>query len=337
MSFHTGCIKDFEEVGRRLHLDLTSWHISSGPRSKYDGKERMGNDIFDIGHKRAAAVWNINKDYFDTFDVIVTSDTAPLARIFLQHGWQKPLIIWICNRFDYKDGGPQDEPFPDKEFYALFKKAAQQKNVFFVNYTAYERLYAKNKNIDTGRLIIKPCGSCEQTMRDNAISYIPQEVKKEETFFVLPRPGWEQLYNRCKELSINVYTGSYNGPADLKDFKGIMHLPYQWSNLAFFENIQYGLPHFVPSRELVLKWYKDSELYSFFCFYHLHVSCLELCEWYAPEHKDIIIYFDSWEDLKHKTQTTDYAAMRKKVKDFGTAHNQEMIRRWRKVFDSIEK
>ena len=42
---------------------------------------------------------------FGKFDVIVTSDTAPLSRIFLQNNWKKPLIIWICNRFDYVDYG----------------------------------------------------------------------------------------------------------------------------------------------------------------------------------------------------------------------------------------
>jgi len=59
---------------------------------------------------------NLHKDYFDTFDVIVTSGTAPLHESFLQNGWTKPLIIWICNRFDYCDYASLDCNFPDQEY-----------------------------------------------------------------------------------------------------------------------------------------------------------------------------------------------------------------------------
>lgn len=114
-----------------------------------------------------------------------------------------------------------------------------------------------------------------------------------------------------------------------------MHCPYTWSNLALFENIQYGLPHFVPSADLVRQWFNDRAQNPSFCFFHLDVELLELCEWYVPEHNDIIIYFDSWEDLKYKVETTDFAMIRQKVKDFSVAHNQEMIRRWRTVFDTL--
>ena len=71
----------------------------------------MGNAVYNIGHQRAETVWNRHKDYFDKFDVIVTSDTAPLSRIFLQNGWRKPLIIWVCNRFDYCDYASLDLVF----------------------------------------------------------------------------------------------------------------------------------------------------------------------------------------------------------------------------------
>lgn len=334
LSFHTGCIKDFEFVAKQLNLNLTSWHIPSRPRIGFDGIELLSNAIFDIGHNRAGRIWEINKHYFDQFDVIITSDTAPLARVFLQNGWKKPLIIWICNRFDYRDGGAQDEKFPDKEFYDLFKAAGNQKNVFFVNYTAYEHFYAQGKGVDTGHVVIKPCGVKEEALRDGGKSYIPGNIVKEETFFVIPRAGWEGLYGKCNELGIKVYTGAYNGPADLKDFKGIMHFPYTWSNLALFENIQLGLVHFVPSAQLVYKW-AQNPLSTSFCFYHLDLRHLAFCEWYTKEHQDIIVYFDSWEDLKHKVETIDFKAMGKKVKRFAQKHQKEMLRRWRMVFGTI--
>lgn len=334
MSFHQGCIKDFEEAARHLNLDLTSWHISRTPRRNFDGIEHIKNDIFNISHNRAARIWEINKAYFDTFDVIVTSDTAPLARTFLQNGWKKPLIIWICNRFDYRDCGPCAEDFPDKEFYELFRSAKNQKNIFMVNYTAYEHLYAQNRKVDTGSLIIKPCGAVEDFSRERGESSVPQSINKKNCFFIPPRGGADHLYAQCKKFGIPVYTGIYNGPADLKDFKGIIHYPYAWSNLALFENVQLGLPHFVPSLKLLREWAMSDlgrSFYPFHSFSDLHN--FHVSEWYCAEHKDILIYFDSWEDLKKKVETTDYEAMQKKIKSFGIKHKREMIKRWRKIFD----
>ena len=65
LSFHRGCIKDFEAVARELSLDLTSWYIlHPGDRSFFDEK-RPGNSIYNIGHDRAVRVWKKHKDYFE--------------------------------------------------------------------------------------------------------------------------------------------------------------------------------------------------------------------------------------------------------------------------------
>lgn len=338
LSFHAGCIQDFNIVAQELGLDLTTWFPlqSKEARDALDPQCFNGNSIYNIGHERAQRIWKKNKDYFDQFDVIVTSDTAPLARIFLQNKWKKPLIIWICNRFDYYDGASLDCAFPDPEYYELFRKAKQQKNVTIVGYVAYEHFYAKSKGVDTGSLIIKPCGSLETSFRNGKQSSIPATINKKETFMIPPREGSDYLMQKCKELGISVYAGNYNGPYDLKDFKGIIHFPYAWSNLALFENMHLGLIHFVPSAQLLKQWFHSSFRSSYPFFSLNDVNNLHLSEWYCPEHKDLIVYFDSWEDLKKKIESTDYAVMRKKIGEFGKHHKQEMLRRWSNVFNKVK-
>ena len=338
LSFHSGCIQDFDVVARDLGLDVTVWYPLQSKEShdRFDNQCPNWNSIYNIGHDRAKRVWDLNKEYFNSFDVVVTSDTAPLARIFLQNEWKKPLVIWICNRFDYCDYGSLDCDFPDQEYYDLFRKASTQKNVTIVGYVAYEHFYAQNKGVNTGSLVIKPCGSLETGFRGGK-SAIPVAVKKEETFVIPPREGSEYLMSKCKELGIKAYTGNYSGPYDLKDFKGIIHFPYAWSNLALFENMHLGLVHFVPSAQLLKTWF-HSGMRSTYPFFSLNdVNNLHLSEWYCPEHKDLIVYFDSWVDLKKKVESTDYAAMRKKIKAFGEHHKQEMLRRWSGVFDNARK
>ena len=127
ISFHKGCLKELESIAPEIGINITSWFVNEDP-AKYDGC-KCGNAIYNVDKFRAKRVWNLNKDYFDTFDVIFTSDTAPLSRIFLQNNWKKPLIIWVCNRFDYVDGGSRNRYFPDTEYYNLIRSIPHRPNV----------------------------------------------------------------------------------------------------------------------------------------------------------------------------------------------------------------
>ncbi len=336
LSFHKGCVMDFEDVGRQLGLDLTSWYILDDAkldRINFDGISR-NSAIYNISHERAQRAWEKHKDYFNQFDVIVTSDTAPLSRVFLQHGWQKPLIIWICNRFDYCDLETHDGTFPDPEYYELFKKALKMPNVRVIGYTPYEHFYASTKGINTDWFTIKPLGSIEHTLRVGNKTHIPENVDKESTLFIYPRLDEEQMryvQAECGQRSIPTYTGTYNGPHDLAGFKGIIYFPYAWSNLAVFENFHQGIIHFVPSERFILQNVLFRRLPIRCCTYYL----FNFVEWYMPEYYPYMVYFDSWDDLKQKIATTNYDELRAKVKAFGKQHRAEMLTRWRSVFSGL--
>ena len=64
-------------------------------------------------------------------------------------------------------------------------------------------------------------------------------------------------------------------------------------------------------------------------------NCGPVCEWFSPEHDDVIIHFDSWADLKHKIETTDYEAARERIAEFGRRHLEKTLTQWREVFDEI--
>ncbi len=329
ISFHQGCINDYKEVAQELSLDLTSWYVLSAelPRIHFDGVSK-GNDVYNVTHERAKRVWDKHKDYFEQFDVIVTSDTAPLSRIFLQNGWQKPLIIWVCNRFDYCHSGGLGS-----EYYSLIKKASEQKNVKIISYTPYEHHYAAAKGINFGTRTIKPLGCLAKELTTDFCSSIPPEINKTETAFIYPRLDRAKvsyIKNKCAEVGIQTYSGRYNGPGDLKGFKGIIYFPYQWSNLALFENLQQGFIHFVPSEKFILE---NRSVPIRYCT----LSNFHLCEWYSNEHRDLFVYFDSWADLKYKMDTLDYTALSEKTKRFAQQHRMTMIKRWQEVFYECEE
>lgn len=328
ISFHKGCIKDFEEVAHELSLNVTSWYIHDNV-DDFDGVSR-GNVIYNISHKRAQRVWERHKEYFNSFDMIITSDTAPLSRIFLQNNWKKPLIIWVCNRFDYSDCGTREGDFPDAEYYDLFKKATKMKNVRIVAYTPYEHVYMREKGINAGSLTIKPIGSLEEGMRSGSKSAIPETIDQKNVLFIYPRLDSEDqlkyVEQRCASVGLKTYSGAYNGPNDLEGFKGIIYFPYAWSNLALFENLQRGIIHFVPTERFVRELGSKVR--------NCTVQRFELVEWYMPEYRPYLVYFDSWQDLKNKVNQ-DYSALQKEICKAGAGHRQEMLHRWDRLFAGL--
>lgn len=335
LTFHRGCASEFAAVAHELAFDLETWFIPDLPPGSFDGVS-SGNALYNIGQVRAENIWNLHKSYFETFDAIIVSDTAPLSRIFLQNDWKKPLIIWVCNRFDYSDTASLDCDFPDPLYYQLFKEACSKNNVKVIAYTEFEHYYAKSKGIETGGLTITP----GVALNDAALNQpsIPDWVKKEEAFFLPPylnESVFIDLPNLCNKLGIDCYRGRYSSASELSSFKGIIHLPYAWSNLAFFENIGLGIPYFIPSYSFL------RELVSSGNYFHTNTSCLlenegdALSEWYCKEHADFIVYFDSWEDLRKKIDSTDFLALREKIKNYAVLNRSTMINRWKNVFENV--
>ena len=181
LNYHRGCTNDFAEVAQELNLDLTSWCIIENESSSlHFCGEPISGAIYNMTADGVNRIWNLNKDYFNSFDAIITSDTAPLARIFLENGWQKPLIIWVCNRFDYYDRASSDGRFPDAAFYQMMRQATMQDNLTIISYTPYEYFYAAQRGVNFGPLTIKPIGTRPQPKGTDFKSAIPSHIKKKK-------------------------------------------------------------------------------------------------------------------------------------------------------------
>lgn len=345
LGYHHGIENVFSNVARELDLDLTSWVIGTLPDFFFDpiiGKS-ASPVLYNIGHDRAERIWEKHKDFFNSFDAVVTSDTAALARIFLQNSFKKPLVIWICNRFDFSAPNFLDCHFPDPEFYKLFREAKKNKNVTFINFTPIESIHAKTTGVDTGSLLIKPYGA---SLKEKVKSFIPSYVDKSSTFFI---PMYYNNLKRttnnfgfgfnlpeiCSRLDIPYYCGKYNGPKDLEEFKGIIHIPYAFSTTSQFENFELGIVHFIPSETLFNLLRKTKRL--FFASDYLLDNHLDLVEFYCKEMHPHIVYFDSWQDLAMKVKSTNYEKKREEIKTFAKAQKEEMLCRWALVFSKIKK
>lgn len=318
ISFHKGCQNDIEYICNKLGHNLKFMEFDDG--------ETTTNAKYNISHERASKCWNKYKDYFNSFDIIITSDTCPISRVFLQHNYEKKLIIWICNRFDYYDSESLDCNFPDEEYYNLIKNAKTKKNIVIAGYTQFENYYAKNiKNIDIGDLIIKPIGKISK-IYDNLNKTI---LNNKKNLYVVPQYHNEtimmNLSEKLKELNILNYNGRYNGPLDLQEFKGVIHIPYAWSNLALFESIHLGIQYFIPSINFLCEIKKDK---NFWFQPPFNVDMLNLSEWYSTDNQEIFVYFDSWEDLIYKINIDRDKEI---LINFGKNHETKYLNMWEKI------
>ena len=154
---------------------------------------------------------------------------------------------------------------------------------------------------------------------------------KSNTFFVGSYHNDNIMINlikKLKELNINVYNGRFNGPKDLAEFKGVIHIPYAWSNYSLFEGIQNNILYFIPSKSFFLELKKDKD---FFWSPPYRDENLELSEWYNEENKNCVVYFNDWNDLKIKLYTTNIVKKKAYLKEFGDKHKEIMINRWKLI------
>lgn len=310
VSYHNGCIGDINYVASKLNISIETL------RADWD---------YLISHNLANSLWDKYKDYFNGFDIIITSDTAPLSRIFLQNGYKGKLIVWICNRFDY----PNRDGFPDQEYFSLWNDNLSNDRVKFVSYTPFEYVYARQRGILLSDFVIKPVAGYIETPMNSAI---PADIKKDEHFFIPPYHNdniYMNLKEKCSYLGLKAHTGRYNGIKDLIGFKGIIHIPYAWSNLALFEAIKMGIPHIIPSKEFILKL---SNCANFFWSPPFQREYIEYSEWYCKEYKDLFVFFDSWEDLVDKTRNGDFSSVSKKRIEFIKGHENNEISKWSSIF-----
>lgn len=317
LTYHSGCKTSIDYICDSLGLNVeTQW----------------ANWNYNIGYARANQIWEEYKDYYNSFDCIITSDTAPLSRIFLQNEFSKKLIIWVCNRFDYTDQASNDCGFPDPDFYELFKKASFSPNVHIVSYTKFEHEYAKKyRNVHWGEEVFRPCNEIKNFSDDD---FFPDGQKKSDVFLITRYHNDNYLLDlkaECDSRGIPNFRGEYNGPGDLYGIKGIIHIPYAWSNLALFENWSMGNVYLIPSKNFLLELSRNR---NFFWSPPFDRDFIHSSEWYLPEHQDFFIYFDSFNHLKEVSGNKHLIQeKRNKVLEFSKNHSKKSILQWKKILN----
>lgn len=333
LSHHYGCMKDHQYVCNELGLDLTNklsiWN------------QIIERDHYVISKDYANAVWEAEKDYFNTFDYVITSDTAPLSRIFLQNinEFKGQLIVWVCNRFNYDMQG-------DSDYHSLFSQAVGMDNVRVIPYTEFERVWAKHFGVNIIEEVVRPIGysidaplSEEEDLKligfggdygdelkggDVLVSRYHNDTIFQDTVKLFD--SYDLVADVCK------YRG-YSGLVELaKKYQVYFILPEQYSKLAAFEMMGIGLPVILPSEDFIFKLSRQS---NYWFGSGLYKDTVSICEWYNEYFDKFAIYIDDFSEIpeafntviSHKEQICAIMA------ECSQAHKEKTLQQWRKIYN----
>ena len=226
-------------------------------------------------------------------------DTAPTARPLLEQAldqWSaaagKRLVVWVCNRFDYRHSAhalphPQ-RAFPETAFYDLYARASNGSlggHVTVVPYTEFERVYAAAKGVYMSEPVLRPAGfksanAARQTNEKEEVEEASgaqddRAVGDMETLFLPPRANDKLMEGQCMFLGLSCLRDAalssldawraedwieqqhapvtYQDARELRRFKALVHIPYAWSTLALWEFLQAELVILVPSARFFLE------------------------------------------------------------------------------------
>jgi hypothetical protein len=343
VSFHKGTINDIQYVCDEIK-DIYVEHYN--PIEDKEIKDYIFSlypnnwDLY-ISKEMGQHIWNLRQDYFNKFDKIIVSDNAMLSRIFINnHEFNKKLIIWIVNRFDYPHGV---ERIVEQEYFDYFKELIFNHNVEIVACSAAEIFYTKIYNIKIKNKPIYPIGKTSKiieklnkTWQGRGSDNIQYNIDSFSETFYLPTRHNEKVFNvsnLLKELQIPHYHGQYKNSEDLGKFKAIIHFPYAWTTFSFYENIQNGATYLTPSINLILNLIKNYGIgVNGYAMQNINLfsNMAHLTDHFNPSYSMFVTEFDSFKDLKYLTQLNLNKNLEER-KMYTEYHTKIMINRWKEI------
>lgn len=331
ISHHIGCFRDQEYVLNKLGFEVTNHKF-------YDGVFKITEDI-------ANTFWDNYHDQLNDFDYILTSDTAPLSRIFLenQEKFTSKLVIWICNRFDYSMES-------ETRFYELFSKAEQNSNIKIVPYSYFEKVWCTQKGTNLMKHYhIKPCGINLNKNESN----IPKTAYFKEMYgennqlpdadVIVPiyhnDNKFFKMSDFLKQREIQVYNGGFRTIDQLKKYKAFVHMPDAFSKFLCFELIHSHIPVILPSKDFLYELSKQSNY--FFNIWGsggadlLKKEWIPWCEWYDPELTKCRFYYDSFDQIPTIINSIDKESMKDEFERCSKYLRDDTLSKWKTFYNNF--
>lgn len=311
ITFHKGCQLDLELVAKELDWNIDSIFLLH--------EEGASNDWYSLNDEIVSLFWNRYGNRIQQADIVITSDTAPLARLFVNHPI-KQLVVWVCNRIDYGCTVPH--------YREEVAQLSRQPWVSYVAYTPFEVTFAQQKGFNiVWKGTIRPLGSKKNDSIENHKNEIFIGAYHNDRIALDLRSLVQNYVEKAgKTLSVNT---RYNGLEDLKGYDAVIHIPYNASNLALFEAIANEIPYLIPSSAFMQRLIDKKEPLPYKDNLFVPDPKAEVMEWYR--YKDCFITFNSFEEISTLISDECLQHCRERLKKKYEFHREVVLAQWKNI------
>lgn len=332
LSHHYGCLKDHQYICNELGIDLESKYSRWG--------QVIPKDTYVITKDIANSIWFEHKDYFNTFDYIVTSDTSPLSRIFLENidSLKPKIIIWVCNRFNYNMEN-------DIEYHNLIRNYSNDSRVKIVPYTEFERYWLNRFDIQTQYETIRPIGLVNPDPINNSEEYnvgLDGDYKFDDSAgdVLVSRYHNDNIFQnskeKCESFGLVARHAKYRGAVELetlvKNYECFLMFPDAYSKFTAFELMQFQMPVILPSEDLFLKLSRQP---NYFFSTGVVPETVKYCEWYNEYYEQFAVYFEDLEGIGDAVQMVkdNREQICDIMKTCSQQHKEKTLQQWKEIYD----
>lgn len=382
---------EFFKVYRKAHFNYYTTYPSHNAVIKQEKTRTWYSDILSfIGRNKK--LYGSIPDYFSADTLLARSDAVicshPVGMCELYMPFNISIILWATTRFEQ---GREDDEYRFsgliKNVQAIGKKPYNSviaNNLYDVAYIEYftgiKPLYIPSICDYTGAKYAWP-GAFPKSATDG-VAGMPRSlfsipvfgyrpgVQPTSLFHFLQAPN-NILHGRHLPFRLQniheMYTRRYEYSELVTDHPAVLYLPYQVSVMSFFEQYKMGIPIFVPSLQLLIRWQmrflfvgekgwkfntksvipRHPNASSGYAHYRAGVPYwdpndddsygaiahwLSYSDYYNYPH---VIYFDSWEELADKLESTDFRAVSEAMHEYSKYLEDYVIHQWKTVFKRI--
>ena len=308
-TFHAGCQADLQTVGDELGWNVRSIYLPAQPDAS--------NEWYTMTDAVVSMLWTRFQTAIEAADVVVVSDTAPLARLFVQHPVKK-LIVWVCNRINY---GCSVAYYHDE-----VRLLSREPWVTYLAYTPFEVEFAKRAGFEV---------AWKGTVRPVGRTFSPCSTEHSLDVFVggyhndaIALDLREMIRPYVEDAGFGIASQTrYDGPAELQTFAAVVHIPYAASNLALFEALANGIPYILPSQKLMQRMIDGKESLPLKDALFVPDPNAGAMEWYR--YADCFLTFDKFEEINTLLRPNALSECKRRMKERYLDHKEQTLAQWR--------
>jgi hypothetical protein len=366
IDLHISVIADLKEIFRDLGHEITSWSISS--HTWIFGERPAKVDIInqhnwrEINPAMCDAFYERYKEELEIYDGFVVTFAPCFAMLFKK--WRKPIIIVTPIRYE----APFSADRKKWEHFNEFLRGGIDSGIVIpIANNKYDAAYAQLFTQRKWRVIPSLCEYTNSPYSGRKDSYLYSSRFKD---VALPKRivDKDRAFKRSfrarllRKFSIYVKSIGYSW-ADLAEFKGIIHIPYNCSVMSIFEQYSANIPLLFPSHSFMAalhKMYSDRGVLSELSWNQIFglpsssiIPCgindpnnyadasiamewMRLADFYDSENMPYIQYFNSFEHLEEITTSLDAVAISNLMFEFNEKRRPRVHKAWTEVIEKIQ-